>query len=132
DAVTAIPETFRAFVAEGTGDAVERGVREFMAADLPAGEVDVRVDWSSVNYKDALATIATGKVARISPLIPGIDLAGEVVASTDESVSAGTGVLAHGYDLGVARHGGYGAYARLPAGYVVPLPEGLSAVEAMT
>ena len=130
--MTAIPETFRAFVAEGTGDAVERGVREFMAADLPAGEVDVRGDWSSVNYKDALATIATGKVARISPLIPGIDLAGEVVASTDESVSAGTGVLAHGYDLGVARHGGYGAYARLPAGYVVPLPDGLTAREAMT
>src|SRR4051794_35224634 len=118
--MTAIPARFRAFVAEGGGDAVERGVREFAAADLPDGEVEVRVDWSSVNYKDALATIASGKVARISPLIPGIDLAGEVVGSSDSYVPVGTAVLAHGYDLGVARHGGYGAYSRLPAGYVVP------------
>ena len=58
---------------------VERGVREFREADLPPGEVEIRVDWSSVNYKDGLATRADGKVARISPLIPGIDLAGEVV-----------------------------------------------------
>ena len=118
---------FRAFVAERRGeDAVERSVRPFAAADLPDGEVEVRVDWSSVNYKDALATIPAGKVARIDPLIPGIDLAGEVVASGDPGFSPGQAVLAHGYDLGVARHGGYGEYTRLPAGYVVPLPAGLA------
>ena len=77
----AIPAEFRAFVVDKVGDAVERGVRVFAAADLPPGEVAIRVAWSSVNYKDALATIATGKVARISPLIPGIDLAGTVVES---------------------------------------------------
>ncbi|MGH2513711.1 MAG: hypothetical protein ACRDGQ_13620, partial [Candidatus Limnocylindrales bacterium] len=71
-----LPESFRAFVAEKVEDRVERGVRQFAAADLPAGEVTVRIEWSSVNYKDGLATIANGKVARISPLIPGIDLAG--------------------------------------------------------
>jgi acrylyl-CoA reductase (NADPH) len=131
--VAAIPETFRAFVAERRGDdAVERGARRFAAADLPDGEVDVRVDWSSVNYKDALATIPSGKVARIDPLIPGIDLAGEVVASRNPGFSSGQVVLAHGYDLGVARHGGFGEYTRLPAGYVVPLPPGLDAREAMT
>ena len=82
--MTAIPSTFRAYVAERGGDeTVERGVRTFEAVNLPDGEVDVRVDWSSVNYKDALATIADGRVARISPLIPGIDIAGEVVASRD-------------------------------------------------
>jgi acrylyl-CoA reductase (NADPH) len=130
--VTQIPATFRAFVAERRDDdAVARGVRSFAAADLPEGEVEIRVDWSSVNYKDALATIGEGKVARISPLIPGIDLAGEVVASADPAFSTGLAVLAHGYDLGVARHGGYGEYARLPAGYVVPLPLGLSLREAM-
>src|SRR5262245_8613646 len=82
--MTAIPSTFRAFVAEsvGGGESVDRGLRDFAAADLPDGEVEVEIDWSSVNYKDALATIAGGKVARISPLFPGIDLAGEVIDST--------------------------------------------------
>ena len=68
---------------------VERGVREFAATDLPPGEVEVRVGWSSVNYKDGLATRVDGKVARISPIIPGIDLAGEVVASTDPAIAVG-------------------------------------------
>src|SRR5207247_2026659 len=82
-----------------------RGVRSFAAADLPPGEIEGRVDWSSVNYKDALATVVDGKVARISPLIPGIDLAGVVVGSADPAFPVGAEVLAHGYDLGVARHG---------------------------
>src|SRR6187401_2128072 len=104
--MTAIPEPFRAYVAEKLEDAdgaprVERGVREFAADDLPAGEVEIRVGRSSVNYKDGLATRADGKVARISPLIPGIDLAGEVVASADPGLAVGTPVLAHGYELGV-------------------------------
>ena len=130
--MSAIPDKFRAFVAEQRDDhTVQRGVRSFDAADLPDGELDVRVDWSSVNYKDALATITDGKVARINPLIPGIDLAGEVVASRDPAFSPGDAILAHGYDLGVARHGGYGEYTRLPAGYGVPLPTGLTAREAM-
>ena len=130
--MTAVPATFRAFVAEKADDgAVQRGVREFAAADLPDGAIEVRIDWSSVNYKDALATTADGKVARISPLIPGIDLAGVVIASDDPSIAVGAPILAHGYDLGVARHGGYGAYSRLPADYVVPLPAGLSPRDAM-
>jgi acrylyl-CoA reductase (NADPH) len=127
----AIPAEFRAFVVDKVGDAVERGVRSFAAADLPPGEVTIRVAWSSVNYKDALATIATGKVARLSPLIPGIDLAGTVVESEDNAILPGSTVLAHGYDLGVARHGGYAEYARVPAGWIVPLPSGLTAREAM-
>jgi len=127
-----IPASFPAYVAEKRDDGtVRRGVRPFAAADLPPGEVEVRVDWSSVNYKDALATIADGRVARISPLIPGIDLAGEVIASTDPTIPAGAAILAHGYDLGVARHGGYGVFTRLPAAYVVPLPAGLDSRQAM-
>ena len=130
--MSTIPSEFQAYVAEKSDDgAVRRGLRSFAAADLPAGEIAVRVDWSSVNYKDALATVADGKVARISPLIPGIDLAGEVIESGDATVPAGSAVLAHGYDLGVARHGGYGAFTRLPAGYVVPLPAGLTGRAAM-
>jgi acrylyl-CoA reductase (NADPH) len=129
--MSAIPVSFRAFVAEKVEDRVERGVRPFAAADLPAGEVEVRIGWSSVNFKDGLATIPGGKVARISPLIPGIDMAGQVIASEDPAIPVGSGVLAHGYDLGVARHGGYAEFARLPAAYVVPLPDGLSARDAM-
>ncbi|MFL5674025.1 MAG: acryloyl-CoA reductase, partial [Chloroflexota bacterium] len=130
--MTAIPGTFRAYVAEKVGDGVDRGVREFAAADLPAGEVEIRVLWSSVNYKDGLATRADGKVARISPLIPGIDLAGEVVASEDPTIAVGSAVLAHGYELGVSRHGGYAQYQRVPAGWVVPLAPGLSPRDAMS
>jgi acrylyl-CoA reductase (NADPH) len=133
--MTAIPATFRAFVAEkidgADPPAITRGVREFAASDLPAGDVEIRVGWSSVNYKDGLATRADGRVARISPLIPGIDLAGEVVASDDPSIVVGSQVLAHGYDLGVSRHGGFTEYQRVPADWVVPLEPGLTPHDAM-
>jgi acrylyl-CoA reductase (NADPH) len=129
--MTAIPDTFRAYVVTKSDDAFERGVRPFRRADLPAGEVEIRVDWSSVNYKDGLAARADGKVARISPLIPGIDLAGEAIASTDPSIAVGEAVLAHGYELGVSRHGGFSEYQRVPAGWVVPLAPGLSPRDAM-
>jgi acrylyl-CoA reductase (NADPH) len=128
--MSAIPDTFRAYVAERLDDRAERGVREFRQTDLPEGEVEIRVEWSSVNYKDGLATRFDGKVARISPLIPGIDLAGTVVASEDPAIPVGSSVLAHGYDLGVSRHGGYAEYQRVPAGWVVPL-NGLTARESM-
>jgi acrylyl-CoA reductase (NADPH) len=129
--MSAIPATFRAFVAAREGDVVSRGVRPFAEADLPAGEVEVRVGWSSVNYKDGLATIANGKVARLDPLIPGIDLAGEVVGSADPAIAVGSLVLAHGYELGVSHHGGYAEYQRVPAAWVVPLPAGLTPRLAM-
>ncbi len=129
--MTALPARFRAFVAVKTDDRVERGVRELGPDDLPPGEVTIRVAWSSVNYKDGLATIPNGKVARISPLIPGIDMAGTVVASDDPAIGVGDEVIVHGYDLGVARHGGYAEYERVPAGWVVPLPAGLSTRDAM-
>jgi acrylyl-CoA reductase (NADPH) len=126
-------ERFRAFVVERRSgqEGVERGLRMLTDADLPAGEVTVRVAWSSVNYKDALATIAEGKVARVSPLVPGIDLSGEVVASEASDVRVGDRVLAHGYDLGVSHHGGFAELARVPAGWVVPLPDGLDLRQAM-
>src|SRR3954467_13128833 len=118
-----IPESFPAFLATQRDDAVDRGVAALARDDLGDGEVTVRVAYSSVNYKDALATIPKGQVARISPLVPGIDLAG-TTADGDE-------VLAHGYDIGVAHHGGYAEYARLPSEWIVPLPEGLTARQAM-
>src|SRR3954469_22317307 len=112
----------RAFVAEKGENGVARGLREDFE-ELGEGDVTVKVAWSSVNYKDALATIEKGQVARISPLIPGIDLAGEL--------EDGRAVLAHGYDLGVSHHGGYAEYARVDEHWIVPLPDGLSARQAM-
>jgi acrylyl-CoA reductase (NADPH) len=122
-----IPDSFRALVAEQRDGDVDRGLRELSPDDLPEGDVTVRVRFSSVNYKDALAVSPKGRVARTSPLVPGIDLAGEVV----DGEGAGGEVIVHGYDLGVAHHGGYAEYARVPAGWVVPLPDGLSVRQAM-
>jgi putative YhdH/YhfP family quinone oxidoreductase len=129
---TAVPSSFRAFVVERRGDDVERGLRNLSLADLPPGEMVVRVEWSSVNYKDALASTANGKVARISPLVPGIDLAGTVVSSEDPRYVPGERVIVHGYEQGVSRHGGYSEYARVSANEVVPLPLALTTREAMT
>jgi putative YhdH/YhfP family quinone oxidoreductase len=122
-----IPDSFRALVAEQRDGDVDRGLRELSPGELPEGDITVRVRYSSVNYKDALAVSPKGRVARVSPLVPGIDLAGEVVDGEGE----GGEVIVHGYDLGVAHHGGYAEYARVPAGWVVPLPDGLSARQAM-
>ncbi len=127
-----LPESFRAFVVDRPeGGTFSRGVREMRTADLPPGEVTVRVAWSGVNFKDGLAARADGKVARSYPLIPGIDLAGSVVASDDDAFPVGTAVLAHGYDIGTARHGGFGELARIPSAWAVRLPDGLSARDAM-
>jgi acrylyl-CoA reductase (NADPH) len=126
-----VPDEFPAFLATKRDDAVDRGPATLGAADLPEGEVTIRVDWSSINYKDALATIPKGQVAQISPLVPGVDLAGEVVASDAQAIAPGTEALVTGYDLGVSHHGGWARYARVPADWVVPLPDGLTPRDAM-
>ncbi|MCL4421765.1 MAG: alcohol dehydrogenase catalytic domain-containing protein, partial [Actinobacteria bacterium] len=126
-----IPERFQAFVAEKKEDGVVREVRELAQGDLDQGDVTIAVSWSSVNYKDALATIAGSKVARRSPLVPGVDLAGTVVELRSCGLAIGTAVLVHGYDLGVSQHGGFSQYARVPAEWVVPLPSGLTERQAM-
>jgi len=127
-----LPASFRAYVVDKPdGAAFMRGLRTLTPAHLPPGEVTVQVEWSGVNFKDGLAARADGRVARSYPLIPGIDLAGTVVASEDDAFPVGTGVLANGYEIGTARHGGYGELARIPSGWVVPLPAGLTARDAM-
>jgi acrylyl-CoA reductase (NADPH) len=126
-----LPDRIRAFVAERSDDSVERRLDSISAAELPPGDVTIRVEWSSLNYKDGLAVSPNGQVARISPLVPGVDLAGAVVASDAAEVGEGDRVLVHGYALGVGHHGGLAEYARVPADWVVPLPAGLSARQAM-
>jgi putative YhdH/YhfP family quinone oxidoreductase len=121
---------FRAFRAVTDGDAVDRGVVTMSAEELPDDGVLVQVQWSSVNYKDGLASTPTGRVARISPLVPGVDLAG-VLAEDAPGLPAGTEVLAHGGPIGVARHGGYAQYARVPAEMLVAVPDGMSTRDTM-
>lgn len=126
----AVSQPFPAFVFSNDPDAPRRGVQDVTLDDIASDGVLIEVEWSSVNYKDGLASTVSGKVARLSPLIPGIDLAGRVVADGD-GFSAGQSVLAHGYDIGTARHGGYARYTRVPADWIIPLPDGLTSREAM-
>ncbi len=124
-------ETFRAFVAQSTESGAERGVIDIPPEWLGTDGVLIEVLWSSLNYKDVLASSADGGVARISPLIVGIDLAGRVVESPVESLRPGDPVLAHGYEIGVSRHGGLAGLARVPAEWIVPLASGLTPRESM-
>src|ERR1019366_4930593 len=118
---------FPAFLVSGSGDGLTAGVATLTVDDLPAGEVLIEVSWSAVNYKDGMVTRPGNRVARTSPLVPGVDLVGTVVTSSDPAFAPGDPVIAHGYDLGVARHGGFARYARVPAGWGVPLPARLPA-----
>jgi acrylyl-CoA reductase (NADPH) len=127
-----LPGAFRAYVVDRrAGAAFSRGPRVMTPADLPPGEVTVRVEWSGVNFKDGLAAREDGRVARSYPLVPGIDLAGTVIASDDDAFPVGSQVLANGYDIGTARHGGYGELARIPSRWAVALPDGLTTRDAM-
>lgn len=122
---------FQAFWVNKTTDSFTAGMKETDINDLPEGDVLIRVHYSDVNYKDGLASIPDGKIVQNYPFIPGIDLAGEVVHSTDQRFKPGDKVLVTGYELGVSYFGGFSQYARVPADWVVPLPEGLSLKEAM-
>jgi NADPH2:quinone reductase len=99
--------------------------------DLGAGEVVVKVACSSINYKDALAATGAGKILRRFPLVGGIDLAGEVVSSSDERCKPGDKVLVTGCALSETHDGGYAEYARVKGDWVIPLPPGMSEFEVM-
>lgn len=131
-AMSSLPDQINALiVSHSAPDDSRVSVGRVAADDLGEGDVTIRVAWSSVNYKDGLATIPEGRVARIDPLVPGVDLSGEVIDSDAEGVAAGSPVIAHGHDMGVSHHGGFAEYARVPAAWVVPLPDGMSLRDAM-
>ena len=99
--------------------------------ELDPGEVVIKTAFSSVNYKDALAATGAGKIIRRFPCIGGVDACGTVTSSSDARFKAGDEVICTSYDLGVAHDGGYAEYLRVPAGWVVPLPNGLTLFESM-
>jgi putative YhdH/YhfP family quinone oxidoreductase len=114
-------DNFQALVARKNDDRIDCAVETLEESVLPPGEVTVRVAYSSVNFKDALAVTPNGGVVRDYPIVPGIDMTGEVVSSESPDVAVGDAVLAHGYEIGTGRNGGYAEYARLPADWVVSL-----------
>jgi acrylyl-CoA reductase (NADPH) len=122
---------FRAFVVNKTEEGFTAGFKELILAHLPPGEVLIKVAYSSVNYKDGLASIPEGRIVRNYPFVPGVDLAGIVAESSDSSFKTGDEVIATSYEIGVSHFGGYSEYARVKADWVVPLPDGLSLKEAM-
>lgn len=124
-------ETMRAYVLEGTPEAVRGELKAVPTAQLPAGEVTIQVQYTGINYKDAMIHAGVGRMVRKFPHVPGVDLAGTVESDTSGRFKPGDAVLVTGYDLGVGHWGGYAEFARVPSAWVVPLPAGLSAREAM-
>ena len=109
----------------------EQRIVERSTEDLPEGEVLIQVHYSSLNYKDALSASGNRGVTRNYPHTPGVDASGIVAASTDPDFKAGDSVIVTSYDLGMNTDGGFGEYIRVPAAWVLPLPEGLTLQEAM-
>lgn len=123
--------TFKALLIEEHDGTVGSAFAQLDESTLDAGEVTIRVAYSSINYKDALAATGAGKIIRRFPCVGGIDLSGTVMASADPRFNVGDAVIATSFDIGVAHHGGYAEIARVPADWVVPLPSGLSLFDAM-
>jgi putative YhdH/YhfP family quinone oxidoreductase len=127
-----LPETTRCFLVKKTGkDQIDSAVERRPSHELPAGEVLIQVEYSSLNYKDAMAARGHPGVARKFPHVPGIDAAGTVVESDVPDFQTGEQVLVTSYELGVERWGGWSEYVRVPAAWIVPLPQGLSLRESM-
>ena len=99
--------------------------------DLDPGNVVVRVAYSDINYKDALAATGKGKILRRASSVGGIDLSGTVVSSQNPKFVKGDAVVGIGFDLGVSHHGGYAQYARVPADWLMKLPQGMTLWDAM-
>ncbi|MEY2775276.1 MAG: hypothetical protein RL218_501, partial [Actinomycetota bacterium] len=121
----------RALLVGKVNDVWTRRIEDVPIDSLGGGDVLVKVEWSCVNYKDGLASTEKGRVARIDPLIPGVDLAGTIVEPGNSGLAVGSPVIVHGYDVGVAHHGGYATHARVSSQWIVPMPNGLTTKTSM-
>ncbi|HMW55518.1 MAG TPA: oxidoreductase [Accumulibacter sp.] len=122
---------FKAYLVEEHEGLTRAGWVTMDESQLDPGEITIKVAYSSVNYKDALAATGAGRIIRRYPCVGGIDLSGTVTRSSDPRFRTGDAVIATSFDIGVAHHGGYAEYARVPADWVVPLPSELSLHAAM-
>lgn len=121
-----MPDFFAYLVSRADDGTFSGRVTQLPIAALPAGDVLIRVHYSSLNYKDGLAATGRPGVVRVYPHVPGIDAAGIIEESTDAALPPGLPVLVTGYDLGVGVWGGYATHIRVPAAWVIPLPAGLT------
>lgn len=127
-----IPESMRCLlVTKGSDGAIHRAVTTRQTNELPEGDVVVRVQFSALNYKDALAATGHPGVVSRFPHVPGVDAAGEVVQSTSSKFKPGDNVIVTSFELGAGCWGGYAEFIRVPADWVVPLPAGLTSRESM-
>ncbi|MGP4060781.1 acrylyl-CoA reductase family protein [Halobacillus sp. H74] len=122
---------FQAFKIDQTDGGVQGEIQTLSLSDLPSSEVLIRVRFSSINFKDGIVSQPDNALVKDYPIIPGIDLAGEVVKSSDQRFKEGDRVIATSYEIGVNHHGGFSEYANIPADWIVPLPEGITLEEAM-
>jgi acrylyl-CoA reductase (NADPH) len=122
---------FQAFRIHDEGGKTRAGIETINLSDLSSGDVVIEAHYSSVNYKDALAGTGRGKILRRSPLIGGIDVSGVVASSEDKRFKAGDAVLVTGCGLSEVHDGGYAEYVRVPADWVIPLPQALDPFRAM-
>ncbi|MDA9509380.1 NADPH:quinone dehydrogenase [Bradyrhizobium sp. CCBAU 11386] len=123
--------TFKALLAAKSGEKISTSVVEMNEQDLMPGDVTVAVDYSTVNYKDALALSGRTEIIRQFPLIPGIDLAGTVEASSYPGIAVGDRVVANSWGLSQTHHGGYAQKARLKGEWLVKIPAPFSTKDAM-
>ena len=125
-------DAFKAYLIDGTPDAVRAGFTRLTQERLDPGEVLVRLQYASVNYKDALAATGKGKIIRRFPCVGGIDAAGVVESSDSPRFRQGDAVVVHSHGFGVSHHGGYAQWARVPADWVNRVPQGLTPLDAAT
>lgn len=123
--------TFKALLLENDNDEFKASIKTLSLDDLPDGDVLVSVAYSTLNYKDGLAVTNKGKVVRGFPMVPGIDLAGTVAESSSPDYQAGDPVVLTGWGVGEKYWGGYSQMARVKAGWLVPLPAGLTLAQSM-
>ena len=126
-----MPENFRAIVVKKNHDQFDIDINERMISDLPDGELLVRVEYSSLNYKDALSASGARGVTKDYPHTPGIDAAGVVEESNEKDFPIGSSVIVTGFDLGMDTSGGFSEYIRIPSQWAIQCPDGLSTKESM-
>jgi acrylyl-CoA reductase (NADPH) len=124
-------DSFKALIVDKVNGEVVASSRLMNVEDLPEGHLLIKVFYSSVNYKDALAFSTNGNIVKNYPFVPGIDLSGVVVSSSNDQFQEGDEVVVTGYKLGVSHFGGFSGFARVPAEWAVKLPDNLSLKEAM-
>jgi acrylyl-CoA reductase (NADPH) len=121
----------RALLTKQSDSGLATQLAELSEDQLGEGDVTVRIEWSTVNYKDALALSGRGDIMKVLPLVGGIDFAGTVESSTDATFKLGDRVLVNGWGLSQTHHGGYAEKARIPGDWLVPVPETFSTRDAM-